>query len=165
MHRRGFTIIELIVSLALLAVVMLAATSLSYAAVRATPADTDGGTILARANDAMDRMCAELQVAVSFRRVERGRITFAVAGSASSDDDRVIQYSWSGTPGDPLIRTDSAGPIEHLPAVHDLRFEVVPTGPDLDRVGRISVQFELSNMRGLTLRRGAVPIARPRFDL
>lgn len=165
MNRRAFTMYELVVSLALLAVVMAAATGLAAAAARATPVEGDRLTALGEANDAIDRMLAELQLAIGFRRAETRRAVFAVASDDTGASARVVQYVWSGTPGDPLVRATHAGPVRHLEGVRDWRFEYMPFGSDLGRLARVSIEYELDAFPGVTFRRGVWLTSKPEFGL
>ncbi|TVQ62354.1 MAG: hypothetical protein EA378_05410 [Phycisphaerales bacterium] len=161
--REGFTVYELVVSLALLVIVMLAATGLSAAATRATPVEGDRLTAVAEVNDAIDRMCAELQVAIGFRRARADLVVFAVASDTSGSSARLVQYAWSGVAGDPLVRTTHDGSSRYVEGVRSWRFEYMPFGTDLGQIARVSVEYEIDAMPGVTFRRGVGITSRPEF--
>jgi len=105
----AFSLIELVVVVAIMSVIMLGMGSAMLIASYAVPAADDpvsGAIVGARATDAI---AAELQYAVSVRDSNATMIKFAVADRSGNDVPETIRYQWSGTPGDPLNRQYNGG--------------------------------------------------------
>jgi prepilin-type N-terminal cleavage/methylation domain-containing protein len=113
--RRGFTLVEMVVTVAILSVIMLGMGSAMIIATRALPeADNPAAAAIAAAS-AAERLAAELQYAVSINDSNATAIEFTVADRNHDDVPETIRYEWSGTPGDPLTRQYNGGtPYEAL---------------------------------------------------
>jgi prepilin-type N-terminal cleavage/methylation domain-containing protein len=108
----GFTLIEVVMSMAIMAILMAAMTSVIMVASHALP---DRDTLLdprAVASDAVDQIAAELFYATAITEETATTVTFTVAdrghGAAGPE---TIRYAWSGTPGDPLTRQYNGGTV------------------------------------------------------
>ena len=107
---RGFTLIELVVTIAVMAVIMLGIGSAMLIVSHAVPtADNRAGAAVVAAQVA-DQIAAELQYAVSVADSNATMIEFTVADRDGNDVPETIRYEWSGTPGDPLTRQFNGGP-------------------------------------------------------
>jgi prepilin-type N-terminal cleavage/methylation domain-containing protein len=117
---RGFTLVEMVVSLGISAVLMLGIGSAMLFAARAMPdAKTPTGAIV-DAGGALERIITELQYAVTVNSRSATMIEFTVADRDGNDVPETIRYEWSGTAGAPLTRQYNAGPVvEVLPDVRD----------------------------------------------
>lgn len=101
----GFTLIEVMLSIAIIAIIMLGVQSAILLASRATPARTSAVARVVAGSRAMDQLQAELSVATSVSVGTATSIQFTCpdrTGDGASDD---ITYSWSGASGQPLYRS------------------------------------------------------------
>ncbi len=104
----AFTLIEVLVSIAIMAVLV---TGIASAIVLATRAADGAGqpAALADATRVIDQMTAELAVALSFSERTNTAVTFTVPDRDGDEAPETIRYAWSGVPGDPLTRTYKGG--------------------------------------------------------
>jgi prepilin-type N-terminal cleavage/methylation domain-containing protein len=109
---RAFTLVEVVVSTAILAIVMLACVSVLVVAQRALILNDPGSAPVqaASAREAVDLVTADLRVATSV--VQAGPTTAALTVPDRTGDGtpETLVYAWSGTPGDPLTRSYNGGP-------------------------------------------------------
>lgn len=107
--RRAFTLAEVLLALALATVVLSALQSLIMIAGRAVP-DPDGVQESAvSASDALERLAAEVSVAVEVLEVTPRSITFSVNDWTGDNRVETIKYGWSGVAGEPLLRAVNGG--------------------------------------------------------
>lgn len=108
--RRGaFTLVEVLLALALATIVLSALQSLIMIAGRAIP-DLDGvQASTVAASDALERLTGEVSVAVEVLEVSASSITFSVNDWTGDDIVETIKYAWSGAAGDPLLRAVNGG--------------------------------------------------------
>jgi len=123
----GFTLVEMVVSVTMMAVILFGLGSAMLIAGRALPQANSpvGGGIAAA--QALERMTAELQYAVKVSRYAAHAVEFAVADRDGNDVAETICYEWSGTSGDPLTRRYNTGDsVDVLPNVQefDLAYEL-----------------------------------------
>ncbi len=117
----GFTLIELIVSLATASMLIVGLSSSMFIALRAsntsnTPvANTFAG--LVRLSD----MAAELQYTLTISEQTATAITVTVPDRNDADTNpETIRYAWSGTAGDPVTRQYNGGTVANVVEdVHD----------------------------------------------
>jgi prepilin-type N-terminal cleavage/methylation domain-containing protein len=102
--QRGFTLIEMVVTVAILSVIMLGMGSAMIIATRALPEAENPAAAAIAAGSAAERLATELQYAVSINDSNATAIEFTVADRDDDDVAETIRYEWSGTPGDPLTR-------------------------------------------------------------
>lgn len=149
--RRAFTLIESVISLVIMAVVLAAATSITYAAARGIPKSTDPNTQKIESQGVIAQMALELEQAVTFTASTSGACLFAVA---DPDDPTVlmdIAYAWSGTAGDPLYRITRDEKREILSDVAALSFTYDVGESGLTRrVRRVTVEITRANSKGTT---------------
>lgn len=106
---RAFTLVEMVTSLAILSILLLACGSIVMMATRAT---TDGATRNAtqlQAADAAAQLTDDLNVALNFTQRTALATTFTVPDRLNAGSPQVVSYSWTGNPGDPLLRQFNAG--------------------------------------------------------
>ena len=141
--RRGFTLVELLVSMALMTVLMGGIASAMLLAVKAIP---DRKTPLGAALDgfhAAEQISAELCTATSFSTAGSTIAEFVVPDRNSDGVDEVIRYVWSGTPGASLTRRyNSALPLTFVMDVHEfaLTYQSISTASDEARGANESVE-------------------------
>lgn len=111
--RAGHTLVELIVALAASALLVGGLASTVYIAGRA--GDLAGPTTnTLRASEIALDLADELRYAVFVSERSEHLVQFAVADRSGDAEADVIRYEWSGTPGDPLIRTFNDGTPETM---------------------------------------------------
>lgn len=100
--RPGYTLIELLVSSALGAVLLGGMGSAVYVASQAM--DIDQGASAQRASNAraIDQILRDARHATSFSERTSTAITFTVPDRDGDGQPETIRYAWNGTPGDPL---------------------------------------------------------------
>ena len=110
-HRSGFTLLELVISLSVSSILLLAIGSAIMMAAKAVPdPDTPDNDTALPARVAAD-IAAELQLALSFIFRDADTVEFTVADRTGDTIAETIRYDWSGTAGDPLTRQYNGGPV------------------------------------------------------
>jgi len=106
--RDGFTLVEMVVSLAVLSIVFLSMGSVMMMATKAVPdPDAPAGRRLDAA-DVLEQMSSELQVATSVTAYEDKSISFTVPDRNGDDTGETISYAWNSL-GSPLVRVYNGG--------------------------------------------------------
>jgi prepilin-type N-terminal cleavage/methylation domain-containing protein len=108
--RRGFTILELVLSLGILAILMVAAESAVLLASRAIPNNTSVPTLSVRSRQGLDGLNSELMFAKTVTELGPRAITFTIADRTGDGAPETLRYAWSGTPGDPVTRQYQTNP-------------------------------------------------------
>lgn len=117
---RGFSLFELVVSVAVMTTIMLGLGSAMLIAGRALPQGENAATQTIAASEALERMTAELQYATAVTQRSATLIEFTVPDRSGDGVPETIRYEWAGTPGAPLIRQYNAtAPIAVLSDVHE----------------------------------------------
>jgi len=107
----GFTLVELLVSIAVTMVIVVGLSSSMLIASRAMPnADNPADAALA-AGAAAEELAAEIQYAISIKSYSSTTIEFNVADRNADKVPETIRYEWSGTIGDPLTRQYNDGSV------------------------------------------------------
>jgi prepilin-type N-terminal cleavage/methylation domain-containing protein len=101
--RRGLTLAELSVSLAVIATLMVAIGSVMVLTGRAVGMSATQAAE-ARTDDLVATMASEERMALTVTERTPISITFTVADRDHDGQPETIRYAWSGTPGDPLTR-------------------------------------------------------------
>ncbi|MHC4521242.1 MAG: type II secretion system protein, partial [Planctomycetota bacterium] len=110
-RQRGFTLIELVVTLAIMCVIMVGIGSAMLIVSHAVPtADNPAAASLA-ASSALGWMIPELEHAVTVTGRSATMIEFTVADRNGDDVPETIRYEWSGSPGDSLARQYNSGAV------------------------------------------------------
>jgi len=107
--RAGFTLAEVIVSTASMAVLMV---GIASAVLLASQALDDGGnpaTHVHAATTAVDQIVRDAASALSISEQSATVLAFAVPDRDDDEEDELIRYAWSETPGDPLMRQYNDG--------------------------------------------------------
>ena len=126
-HNPGFTLVELLVSIAVTMVIAVGLGSSMLVASRALPDATNPAGATIAAGEAAEQLATELQYAISVNNRSATMIEFTVADRNGDELDETIRYEWSGTSGDPLTRQYRGGTIiPVLENVHqfDLSYEL-----------------------------------------
>ena len=112
MPPRAFTLIEMLISLAILAIIAAAMGSTILLASKALDQDTGGGAATVAARRAADRVLAEVGSAVAFSERTDTAVAFTVPDRDGDGTPDTIRYAWSGVDGDPLTRQYNGGAAE-----------------------------------------------------
>ncbi len=98
----GFTLAELVVSMSIMTILVGGMASVVLLAGHAIPDEEDLSTQAAEAVAAVDRITADLALATALSATA-GSVKLSVPDRGHGDaGPEMIQYTWSGTPGDPL---------------------------------------------------------------
>lgn len=122
-RRCGFTLIELVLSLSLVGVVLVALGSILSLSMRAMPQSSDAASHIRNAAFPVNVMTEELGSAIEFLAITSREVRFRVNDRTGDGLPETITYSWSGTPGDPVLRrvnTDDFRPL--IESVRHIRF-------------------------------------------
>lgn len=112
--RRAFTLVELVLACALLAILLAAgrgAIFLASKSARSVPAD-QSVTLSA----ALNQVSADILGSTQIFELSQNSIGLVVPDRNGDGEDESIKYSWSGTAGAPLLRTQNSGNAEAIVA-------------------------------------------------
>lgn len=109
---RGFTLIEVVMSLAIMSIVVSAIGSMMVLATRALPNPDDPASETIAAGLAMSRIVDDLRYATRLIEASPTAIEFEVPDRDADLSPEVIRYEWSGVSGDPLSRSVNGGSHE-----------------------------------------------------
>ncbi len=108
-HECGLTLIEVLVSMVISTIIMLAIGSSMIIAGRAMPqADCPANAVITTSKIA-EQLGTEVGYAVAVNTYSDKVIEFTVADRDNNDVPETIRYEWSGVPGDPLTRQYNGG--------------------------------------------------------
>jgi prepilin-type N-terminal cleavage/methylation domain-containing protein len=107
--QKGMTLVELLVSIAVTTVLMLAIGSAMLIAAKAMPDANGPANQIIVASEVAEQLAAELQYATTINDSNATVIDFTVADRNADEVAETIRYQWSGTVGDPLTRQYNAG--------------------------------------------------------
>ena len=103
---RGLTLIEMMISLAIVSVILLASGSLVMVAARTISSEqSNPGSDAAAARSATSRIIEDLKMATAVSEQTVRTVTMTVPDRDSDGNPETIRYAWSGVAGDPLTRT------------------------------------------------------------
>ncbi len=109
--RRGFTLVELVAAMTIMAILMMGMGSAIIIASNAIPDGKSPMEIAIQSRNTLDRITEDLLYATSLTEKSANAVTFTVAdrghGAAGPE---TIRYAWSGTPGDPLTLEYNGAP-------------------------------------------------------
>jgi len=106
---RGFTLVEMVVSLGIASALMLGVGAAMLIAARAMPDARSPTGAIVDSGAALEQMITELQYAVSIPNKSATMVEFTVADRDGNDIPETIRYEWSGAAGDPLARRYNGG--------------------------------------------------------
>jgi len=109
-RRLGYTLVELVVSIAIMSILMAGIASAVLIASHAMPGGQTPLETAVEAIDVVDQIASELLYATTITENTASAVTFTVADRSHGDSGpETIRYAWSGTPGDPLTRQYNGG--------------------------------------------------------
>lgn len=117
MRRRGFTLIELVVSLSVVGILITAIGSSIVVATRSLP--TSGGLAETQASTGRALMLVgeDIRLATTATITSGRQLDLTLPDRTGDAATEAISYSWSGTNGDPLVRSFNGSDNELLPAL------------------------------------------------
>jgi len=108
-RRRGFTLVELVISLAIMSFLLVGLASSMLIAGHAMPSSESTPVAVVRTAEIADQIAEELRSAIWIRVHQDKRIKFTIPDRDGDGVPEFIVYRWSGTPGDPLRRNYNRG--------------------------------------------------------
>ncbi len=120
-RQSGFTLAELIIAMASSTLLVAGMGSAIFIAIQSTEEDTVAGDTI-DGTLLVDEIAEDLRAATSFRERTATSVTFNVADRDGDTFPEVIRYSWSGSAGDPLYRTQNGTQVEIVESVASLSF-------------------------------------------
>ena len=102
--RRGLTLVELVISFVLAAILLVGMTSAMVLATRALPENAGAVDAAVNTGDVMRNLSNELRNAICITENTATAVTFTVADRDGDGSPERIRYTWSGTAGQPLTR-------------------------------------------------------------
>ncbi|MBV8781638.1 MAG: prepilin-type N-terminal cleavage/methylation domain-containing protein [Phycisphaerae bacterium] len=109
--RRAFTLVEVIVSCAIVAVILLAVQSSIVLLVKTTPDGKTGPSARIAAAKAMDQFADDIRWATTITKDTPNEITLIVPDRNGDGNSETIDYLWNGVAGGPLYRTFNGASI------------------------------------------------------
>lgn len=106
---RGFTLVELVVSMAIMSILMIGLASAVVIVGKAMPERTSLGLRLATAAQIADQIAQELRTALWIREHASTSVEFSVPDRDGDGLPERIRYAWSGVAGTPLTRQYNGG--------------------------------------------------------
>lgn len=108
----GFTLVELLVSVAMVAILSVAMGSAVLIASRAIDSGESSASRAVAAADIVEQIKAELRLATSFAERSPNAVAFTIPDRDGDGVDERIRYAWSGEARTPLTRVYNDGPEE-----------------------------------------------------
>lgn len=166
----GFTLIELVVSMAASAILMGGLFVALYASSQALSPSLASNAIVDAAN-VVANLQSELQLATAFTERTALSVTFTVADRDADGTDESIRYAWPGTAGQPVTRQYNAGPARTvLDSVVDLnlQYDIItvtqtgsPTPPPKNYVTRVRIELQPVGAAATRIHAAALVLDRP----
>jgi len=125
--RRAFTLVEVVVSLAIMSILIMALGSTLILASNALPSEDDPALHVIDASRGANSIAEELRTAIHITERSTHAITFTVADRNGDGIWERIRYAWSGTAGDPVTRQyNNSNAVAIIDNVHqfDLAYEL-----------------------------------------
>lgn len=110
----AFTLIELVLSVAISAILMSGIASAVLLATRAADLEESPGAQVPQTVDVLGTITADLRFALNFTERTASSIEFTVPDRNADGNPELIRYAWSGVAGDPLTRAYNNGAPETL---------------------------------------------------
>lgn len=155
-RRRGVTLLELLASSSIMAMLMLGIGSILYVSMQTF--DSRDSVVIQRATsgEIVGDLADDLRHAIKFTTRTSTAVTFTVPDRTGDELPDTVSYSWSGTAGDPLLYSfNGATPATIADDVHQFDLEYISTymlGLKTPPMAGSSVLFVVSNPGSLTSR-------------
>ena len=111
---RGFTLVELVLSLAIMSILMTGLASAIIIASHALPSDDSPSHVVVKASEVADQIAEELRSALWIRERTATSVEFAVPDRDANGTAERVRYAWSGTAGDALTRQYNGGTVVEI---------------------------------------------------
>lgn len=121
MKRRGFTLIELVVSLGIVGVLAMAMGSTITLSMRALPTAGGGLETQASAGRALQIIGSDVRLASAVAMPDDRTLTLTIPDQTGDASSETVTYAWAGNSGDPFTRTYNADTSTLLTSVTDLK--------------------------------------------
>jgi prepilin-type N-terminal cleavage/methylation domain-containing protein len=108
--QRGFSLIEMVLSLSLVGLVLASLGSVLAFAMGAAPQPHDPASRLSATQLPLSIMAEEIGSAKEFLSIANDKIVFRIDDRNGDGADDTIAYFWDGSPGDPMLRQINADP-------------------------------------------------------
>jgi prepilin-type N-terminal cleavage/methylation domain-containing protein len=125
---RGFTLVELVLSMAIMSMLIAGLASAILIATQALPSNDNPAHATVEGAEIADLIAEELQSALWVRERTATSVEFAVPDRDANGSAERVRYAWSGVAGDPLTRqynggsvVDVVGSVQEFNLVYDLR--------------------------------------------
>ena len=120
-RRRGFTLVEMVVSVAVLSLIVVGLSSAIVLATKALPTTESPAERAIKTADVAQLLMGEVRYATSLGEIEPQTVSFTVPDRTGDGLPDTISYDWSGIVGDPLTRRLNGGvATAALPGIHAL---------------------------------------------
>lgn len=113
---RGFTLVEVMVALSIMAILLLSLGSVVALATKAIPPTNPPASDTTATHEVLRVLDADLELASDITAATATSLKFKVADRNSDGVAETIWYSWTGIPGDPLQRMYNSNPSEPVVA-------------------------------------------------
>lgn len=137
--RGGFTLVEMVVSLAVVGLIGAALASTLSIAARALPSPGALPELETAARAAAVEMAADLPMAGQLKSISEHAIEFSVPDQNGDGSSEVIGWRWTGVAGGPLVRTVNGVSSTRLAALDGFTLEWVTTQA-LEQTGWLNVE-------------------------
>jgi len=108
--RHGFSLIEMVISLAVISILLAGMTSAIVLASRALPSHDGPAAAIVRSARAAHQLRDELRVATELLNRTATSVTLNLPDRDADGRPEVITYAWGGQPGEPLTRAANGNP-------------------------------------------------------
>jgi len=109
--RGGHTLIEVVISVSIVAVIMGAMVSIMLLVARGTDVSADGTENVSATSEVVQQIAVELSVATNITEQTATAVTFLVPDRDDNLQGETIRYAWSGVAGEPLTRQYNGGSV------------------------------------------------------
>lgn len=113
-RRAGFTLVEVVMSMLILAILLGAVEATLVASTKAIPQSKNITGALTAGAAVANRITGELSCALSVTELGANAITFTVPDRDGDGNPETIRYAWSGVAGDPLTRQYNGGSVGNI---------------------------------------------------
>jgi hypothetical protein len=151
----GHTLFELVMSLAICSVLLLAMQSIVMIASRAIPDGRTVSSLNVSGSDVMQTISRDLMYATAISEMTSNAITFTVPDRNNDGAAETIRYAWSGTAGDPLTRQYNSGTVVNVaPSVRSFVLNYDKRAVQQPTTYSTSAEILLASNTGLSLLSG-----------
>lgn len=113
-ERHGYSLLELVVSLAAAVVLMAGMASAVAVSTRTLALSDTGSNVRATSAEVHRDLLADLQRATGFTERTANAVTFTVPDRTGDGQPDTLRYAWSGTPGAPLTLQMNGGAVQNI---------------------------------------------------